>query len=114
MHELQSQLHEFLASGRRSQWLHGAGWKVYVRCSNRYLDGAMRRTFEIATVDVDQPGRGTFTRMLALCMAAAQANNFEMIYIESVGNPRLSKRFDKTGWASEGHVISPCYYKPLT
>jgi hypothetical protein len=84
--------------------------KVYVRRGRHLLEGKLRSTLDIATIDVVEQGKGTFTSFLDL---AQKLNPWDATYIENVLEPRFATYFLKRGWLEANFDSpTPCFYMP--
>jgi hypothetical protein len=70
--------------------------KVYVRRSDRYLDGRLVVTLDIARISIPEKdrGRGWFRNFRRIVEAV---NPWDATYYESVLNPRLDSYFRREG-----------------
>jgi hypothetical protein len=77
---------------------------LYVRVANRYIEGKMQATIDLANMTASRPGNGAFTRLVERLMS-----QYEMIiYVECVLNPRLPSKLVKIGFIR--HNNSNNYY----
>ena len=86
-------LDEFLAQGEntwpKNSWVKETGFKnLYVRLSQRYLEGEMRPVIDLASIEATKPGRGTFTRLVERLRSQHPTKS---IYVECVLQPRFSE-----------------------
>jgi hypothetical protein len=96
----QTQLTDFLKSGRRNAWINGEGFRVYVRRAVHPSphSNVMLNTLDIASVEVEQTGRGAFRRMLEASRDIAIADGLEALYVENVQTERFADFFRRNKW----------------
>lgn len=87
----------FHASYKRNEWIVCKDFKIYIRKSKR-RHGYM---FDIATVEVSNPGKGTFKGLLFIIEPLAIAFGFDGIFVENVMDDRFKAFFVKNGWTRE-------------
>lgn len=92
-------LTEFIASDCRNMWIEDDNIKVYVRKSTRFIEGEMKPFLDIASVLVDEQGKGTFTKFMTDAMCTDKN-----LYVESIMNPIVLRICDKLGFTT---VIKP-------
>lgn len=104
-----------LGSRRRyNRWVffpeHGAS--LYYRCTTRYLDGALRDTFDLATISIEENsrGRGGFTEILGKIEELVDKHN-RYLYVENILMPRFQEFFWKRGYTRIGENESPCAFR---
>ncbi len=80
-----------------NRWLETKKIKVYVRRSQRLINGSQFTCFDIANINVkeSQRGKGIFTEFLN---KAHEMNPWEVTYIENVNDERFRKFFEKQGF----------------
>lgn len=101
-------LDEFMKSSFHNAWVKFPGVKsLYVRKSTRILGGTIRECVDIASIEVQKPGRGTWKRLLShlLEMYPDQA-----IFIENVHNERFATHLREYGWTPHEYLPG-CYYQ---
>lgn len=93
-------LEEFLKSKVvRNAWLElDEPMNLYARRATRVVDNEIVKTFDIASVEVETPGIGTFTKFLSLLEGKMTDNGFEGIFVESILNPDFAKSLAKRGY----------------
>jgi hypothetical protein len=92
---------EFLESGLRNASTYEQNVKAYVRRSKRRLpdEDILRSGFDIATVDVDNPGCGQFKAWFAVIATKITARpELDYIFIEEVINPTFRLFFLRGKW----------------
>jgi len=96
-------------------WISNDLMQVYVRVAYRYINNIGYRTFEIASVQVYNPGKGTFTAFLKeVLLLCFEDNYIQVIYIENVLNERFASFFDKLGFEKRLDLAEvPSFYKML-
>jgi hypothetical protein len=110
------QLAEFVKrEGRlsRNQWLSDNLMEVYVRKSRRCFDMIRPKLItclDIATIDVETPGKGTFSKWFL--PAAIKLNPWDAVFVESVLSPRFQKFFLRNGFTRtpDSDDMAPCFY----
>ena len=82
------------------------GWNtLYVRHTWHYVEGTMRRTIDLATIEAEKPGNGTFKILVSkLCILYPQ----EIIYVESVQSTRFAQGLIRMGFKQIDDL--PNYY----
>lgn len=100
----------FLANRKvRNQWLEDRWLKAYVRKANRFVDGRLQTSLDIATMSCERPGMGRGSRFIELSHAK---NPFEITFLENVINPKLVEHLISYGWVRDGRQdFAPCFYK---
>lgn len=105
-------LEEFLAnpSVRRAHVTFKGFTTLYVRQAPRWLEGATRECcLDIATVDADVPGQGSFKRLFAYIR---ERHPDRWIYIENVLTRRFAEGLRKMGFIEIRNEYNPCFYLP--
>lgn len=86
-------LYGFLSGNERNAWVSEPGFiSLYVRKSERVIDGEWFTFLDLATIDVKKPGTGTLTRLINW------SNQHYNVYIESVLNDRLADHLRRIGF----------------
>jgi len=105
-------LDAFIAQAKVS-WPHN-GWVrepgfsgLYVRISQRKIDGVERTFLDLANMEARKPGSGTLTRLVA----RLKVDHPDLsLYVESVLNPRLpSMLVNKLGFKPHPYLPG-CFY----
>ncbi|MDT8924846.1 hypothetical protein RBE51_18840 [Pseudomonas taiwanensis] len=114
----EEQLGAFLSAASQRGFGHRATlmippFSVYVRAAMRPLDGVMRQTVDIATVEnIVEPGRGALpilmTEVEKLALAARRA-----VYVESVQNEGLCGHLSRRGYRCREEGFTRSYYKTV-
>lgn len=93
-------------------WFKDSDMKVYVRVGRRMIEGSIRETIDIATIEVFKPGQGTFTRFLEQVEELAAAGPIHTIYVENVLESRFAEFFRKRGYSVSPYAgETPCFYR---
>lgn len=91
-------IQKFLDSSERNTWITTSIGSMYIRKSKRYLhlDNKYIDAFDIATISLHHPGRGTFTEMLPRIHAM---HSYDATYVENVLSDRFQAWFKRQpGW----------------
>lgn len=90
---------EFIRAPLRNAWVDHGPMRVYVRKSRRAPEGAMVRTFDLATIFTPEKlrGQGRFWELLGWLSSTLPKSEFDAIYIESVLEPRFEKSLREQG-----------------
>lgn len=81
---------------RQAFWVNTHGMDVYYRVGQRLIPkvGDKVTTLEIANIQMELPGQGTFKALLKECVEVlCPAAHLEAIYIENVFNKRFAEYF---------------------
>lgn len=92
------ELFDFLESPERNKWIHIKGLNLYVRKSRRRLEGEVLSVFDIANVNADNPGNGSFTRLLSE-LEGILRGRFDVLYVENVLRQRFMDFFVRLGYS---------------
>jgi hypothetical protein len=86
------------------------GFKLlYVRKNRRFLNGKVRKVIDIARVEAEAEGAGTFTRLCERLLARGLP-----VYVECVETDRFEKGLLRLGF-SASETSPHCFYKlPLS
>lgn len=95
---------EFIKWKTINQWFENDVWKVYVRKQKQFDNGKLRVILCLASVEVYDKWKWTFTKFLTWI-----ENLWYTIYIENVLNPRLEIFFSKRNWYKRINEI--CFIK---
>ena len=106
------QIREFLNDTRKVAWFADADMNVYARKSTRLIEGKLRKTLDIATVEVREEMRckRVFTNFINDMIGM---NPFPILFVENIMTDRFAKYFQSQGWLSMGPYEEwqlPCYY----
>lgn len=82
-----NQIDDFLNSGQRNLWVGNDSIKIYIRKSKRNYKGKVLDFFDFATIEVYEPGKGLFTKILKRFEETYPDKN---IFIESVLTDRFA------------------------
>ena len=85
---------------RMNQWIDTDELHLYIRKSERFLEGTWFTVIDIASITVSKPGKGYFKNLLAYIQKSCLDDG---LYIESVVNPDLYRflqrlTFEDTHW----------------
>lgn len=94
-----------------NEWLNFPGLQVYVRRTRRHLDGAVRETLDLASVEAKKQGQGTFREFLPHFEHVAKFHGL-FVYVENVQTPRFASFFERSGYTKRGNEFPVCFYKP--
>lgn len=115
MKQLLIQMREIFARGRDYRcnvWIGSKHAEIYVRRTQRYIDGGFKQTLDLANVQIapKYQGKGWFTKIVNICLQEAPV---DYIYIESVMTERFAAYLRRMGW-KERAPESTCFYLPVT
>lgn len=98
----------FIKGKYRNIWLLSDNIKVYVRKSERNVNGRYHTAFDIASIELDETirGKGIGT---SLINRIHETHPFEITFMENVLNKGLGTWVNKNGWAQ--YKLDDCYYK---
>ena len=100
----------FLSSGKRNEWLHGRDIKIYVRRSQRLIDGQLRSCFDLANIQAKKPGNGSWTRLIENVQKNPTIRKeFDFIFIENVLTERFAGWFRRNDWHEQMNLM-PSFY----
>lgn len=103
----------FIASPKiRNTWIRERDINVYVRRSNRIIDGNLVSCLDIASVEVNEKrrGQGMFKSFLNRVEKAAASMDRE-VFVESILEPRLLQFLLKRDYTLVPNSIPPCVHK---
>lgn len=103
----------FIASPKiRNTWIYERDIEVYVRRSNRVIDGNLVSCLDIASVEVreNRRGQGLFKAFLHRFEVEAAKMN-RRVFVESILEPRLLQFLLKQNYILIPNSIPPCVYK---
>ena len=121
MCDLPTTIDDFLKSSVKNAHLsfqseNGGEVYLYARKSMRYLKNiGYLSAFDIASIDVEYPGRKTFSVLLDTLEKSLSSETFTMIFVESIVNTNFEAFLRKRNYLDyrEDQVISPSLYKML-
>jgi hypothetical protein len=90
-----------------NEWLYSDHMHLYVRKGHHYLDGKRCVTLDLASFEVYDKGRGTFTAFLH---EAHAINPWEATYVECVHNTRLANWLVRHGFHREPDSVPGNFY----
>lgn len=99
---------QFLADPySRNAWVEEPGFRgLYVRKGARYINKVpYPRVIDIANVEANPKGQGTFTRLLTRLH-----DQGEILWVENVLNERLCPKLLRLGFNGIPDCIPPCFY----
>lgn len=98
----------------RNIWIRERDIKVYVRRSNRIIDGNLVSCLDIASVEINERrrGQGIFKAFLNRVEKAAASMNRE-VFVESILEPRLLQFLLKRDYTLVPNSIPPCVHKKI-
>lgn len=109
--ELKQDFQVFIVGTTRNKWLEGQDTiKVYVRKGHRLINGAVVKTLDIATIEVnpDLQGRGIGMHVINWMH---ENNPFNVTFIESILNDNLYATLKREGWIDVPNSNPPSVYK---
>ena len=86
---------EFVNDEERNRWLEVGESHIYVRKSQRFLEGQTYKCFDIANVEIENKNEGIFSGFLQKVLDKYNRNNF---YVESILNPAMNHILEKSGF----------------
>ena len=89
-------------------WVETEAMRVYLRKSQRPLEGVMRQCLDIATIEVEEGYRqqGLFT---AFMLKAHALHSWEATYLEHA-NPIIERWCTRRGWTNDPRTFPPSFY----
>lgn len=101
---------EIQTKTRFHHWFEIKSMQVYLRMTQRSLEGKIRPTFDIANIEVREPyqRQGIFSEFL-IGMELLAGKYGKAIYVENVSNPILQRFLIKRGYIQQGDLL-PCFY----
>lgn len=103
---------EFLASPYyRNARVTEPHMSIYVRKATRIIDNKMCKTFDIATIDVEEEHRGI--GLFTAYLAGLVLDKFDYIYVENVLNDAFRVSLLRNGFTQVGEETSPCFYRKV-
>lgn len=91
-------IRELFPRGRA--WIVVPGLQVYVRLTQRYLNGQLWDTLDLATLQADEPGSGALSTWMPEVESFADDMS-RIIYVENVINERLRDWLERRGYQLE-------------
>lgn len=85
-------------SKERNKWVQTPLAEIYFRKATRLFNNKMIKTLDIATILIEIPGEGTFTKLLP---QLHEMHNYDATYIENAHDPRFRAWILKQpGWTN--------------
>lgn len=82
--------------------------ELYVRISQRFIHNQwFRPTLDIATVEVKDKGKGTFSKLVR---RIRERHPLLPIYVESVIMERFQKKLERLGFENVGPDLAPSFF----
>lgn len=104
-------MEHFLASEGANAWIESMGYSVYARKAAHYVDGSVKDTVDIASV---QRLAGSPRRFWELVQRTGEAAKFrlgiEYVFIENVLNPTLAQSLRRRQWTEIYDACVPSFY----
>jgi hypothetical protein len=110
------QLDDFLIGPARNAWLRIGPYDMYVRKGNHMVEGSVRLCFDLASIQRKEDGkcgRGQFKALLPQLIAKASTFRFEVMFVESLLNPKLETYLKSVGFQEVPGSCPPSVYKRL-
>lgn len=107
---------KFMASPRRNAWIACGPVEVYIRKANRYIEGRMVKTLDLANIQVEEKKRsqGYFRAFIANVELLNRSDwGVEYIYVESILEPRLIPFLSANGYTLHEGTEPPALYRKL-
>ena len=106
-------LDEFLKSPIRNTHLQHKDYYIYVRKAFHMIEGKITKTFDLATIDADNPGQDLFLPFISDLCSTVFKHGFNVIYVESVVTPWFGDYLTRLGFQAidQGGINS--YYAVL-
>ena len=90
------------------QWVYADTMRVYLRKSQRLLEGENRRCLDIATVEVAE-GHARLGFFTAFTLKAHELHSWDATYLEHA-NPIIERWCVKRGWTNDPKTYPPSFY----
>ncbi len=94
-------------------WIENSsfGYKIYLRITNRHINGKQVKSIDIANVEVEESkqNQGVFSSILFACEEEAKRRKC-FVFIESILNPIFMLSLKKKGYAPVENLEN-CLYK---
>lgn len=103
---------EFLASPYyRNAWVTEPHMSIYLRKATRVIANKTCKTFDIASLEVEEEyrGKGLFTAWLA----GLTLDKFDYIYVENVLKEAFKSKLLRSGFTELCEETSPCFYRKV-
>lgn len=93
----------------RSEYVKRKGFlDLYVRVSRRLIDGELRETIDLASINARSPGRGCFKKLVA---DLREKHPEVVLYVECVLSDRFAEGLERMGFIRDKSTgESVCYY----
>lgn len=87
------------------------GYQIYLRITNRHINGEQVKSIDIANVEVEESrqNQGVFSAILFACEEEAKRRKC-FVFVESILNPILMQSLKNKGYASVENLEN-CLYK---
>lgn len=99
-------------SSRTNAWVRYGPFELYVRKGHHIVGGQVRKTFDLANFSNTkrkERGKGAF-RLFIASLPFLLKGHFDVIYVESVQNPRLAKSLPSMGFKLAMPLDPPSFY----
>ena len=107
-------LDEFIARASKkfphNSWVREPGFTaLYVRVSQRWIEGERRTMIDLASIEAKRPGRGVFTKLVT--RLRSQYPEFGL-FVESILTERFEQGLSRMGFKLHGITTNDCpsYY----
>lgn len=99
---------------RSNKWIYLPEYRLnlYYRITRRLIDGSMRDTIDLATIEIDEEfrGKGYFTSFLVEMEKLADKYS-RVIFVESILNDSLYSFLCRRGYRDGDYGCHMCLYK---
>ena len=102
------EIDKFIESPAKNQWIHSNEMYIYVRKSKRLIGTEYVDFFDLATINVNSPGKGVFTKFIDEFVKRYPDLN---IYIESVLTERFRNFISCKLKFEKYPIYDNCFYK---
>lgn len=94
------------------EWIFAPEGKVFVRVTQRAINGALRPTIDLATIEIDEEHQntGVFKQVLSAVEQVAQQHN-RCVFVENVLNEILLAPLQKYGYTLLSDSFPPSFAK---
>lgn len=108
-----SETAKFFSGQRRNAWVKDGAVCVYLRLSQRYVNGTAVTTFEIANINVveSKQNNGHFKAWYDKAEFMAQLAGIQAMYVENVLNPVMDGICLRRGFQLHHKSGANCYVK---
>jgi len=96
------------------EWIFATEGKVFVRVTQRAINGALRPTIDVATIEIDEEHQntGVFKQVLFAVEQVAQQHN-RCVFVENVLNEILVAPLQKYGYTLLADSFPPSFAKDV-